>query len=76
MTLRHIIQEFRTGEPRAPARFVAFRVVDLDGHVTLGIGVGKRFHQNVFQNAEDGRGCPDSERQREHCDHSKSRSFS
>ena len=76
MILLHIVQKLRPAEPRPPSGLRSFRVVNLHGHESLRIRVRKRLHQDVFNHAENRRGRPDSQRQRDHRHRRKSRSLS
>src|SRR6266566_7352223 len=76
MILLHIIQKLRSAERCPPAGLTPFRVMDLHGHEPLRIRVRKRLHQDVVDHAENCRGRPNSQRQRNHSHHSKSRRLS
>ena len=73
MILLYIIYKFRPAEPRSPAGLGPLRVVDLYGHESLCIRIGKRLHQDIVNHAENRRGSTNSEGQCNDRHHRKSR---
>ena len=64
--LLDIVEEFGPLKAGAAPRLIALRVVDLQGHQAVGIGVRERLHEHVVDHAEDRRGSSDAQRQRDH----------
>src|SRR5260370_544153 len=73
MILLHIIQKLRPDEHRPPPGLAPFGVMDVHRIEPLRIRVGKRLHHDVVNHAENRRGRPNPQRQRQHGNHPESR---
>ena len=75
MIFLDVIEKFGRGIFGAAGGIDIVRVVNFDGHEAVGAGIRKRLDQNVFDDAENRRGCADAERERGDCDGGESGLF-
>src|SRR4029077_360082 len=75
VVLRHIVQKLWSAVASSPARLILFRVMNLDGNEVLRIRIRERLHEYVFNDAENGRGRADAQREGNYRNDSKTRAF-
>ena len=73
--LSHVVQKLRAAIAAPPARLILFGVMDLDRNEVLRIGVGKRLHQDVLDDTEDGGRGADAQGKSNHRHNSEARAF-
>lgn len=66
VVLLGVVEQLGAYESATAAGLVALRVVDLHRHQPLRVGIGKRLHQHVVDDAEEGGGGRNAEGERDH----------